>query len=92
MTMSAVVWGIPDKTGELDDDQNDDDCCGHTAIFLLHKLSKTSKWLTILAHNLIFQYDRTFAAQNFHSINTLKSFVFGKNSAEFYAQFYRINT
>ena len=22
--MSAVVWGIPDKTGELDDDQNDD--------------------------------------------------------------------
>ena len=23
-TMSAAVWGIPDKTGELDDDQKDD--------------------------------------------------------------------
>ena len=22
--MSATVWGIPDKTGELHDDQNDD--------------------------------------------------------------------
>ena len=67
-------------------------CCGHTAIFLLHKLSKTSKWLIILVHNLIFQYDRSFAAQNFYSINTSKSFVFGRNLAEFYAQFYSINT
>ena len=67
-------------------------CCGHTAIFLLHKLSKTSKWLTILARNLIFQYDRTFAAQHFYSINTSKSFVFWKNWAEFYAQSYSINT
>ena len=24
LTMSAIVWGVPDKTGELDDDQNDD--------------------------------------------------------------------
>ena len=39
-------------------------CCGHTAIFLLHKLSKTSKWLTNLAHNLIFQYDRTVAVES----------------------------
>ena len=23
--MSAVVWGVPEKTGEVDDDQNDDD-------------------------------------------------------------------
>ena len=21
---SAVIWGVPDKTGEVDDDQNDD--------------------------------------------------------------------
>ena len=63
-------------------------CCGHTAIFLLHKLSKASKWLSNLAHNLIFEYDCTFAAQNFYSINTSRSFVFEGNSAEFYAQFY----
>ena len=63
-------------------------CCGHTAIFLLHRLSKTSKCLTILAHNLIFQYDSTFAARNFYSISTSKSFVFVRNLAEFYAQFY----
>ena len=25
LTMPAVVWGVPDKTGEGDDDQNDDD-------------------------------------------------------------------
>ena len=25
LTMSAVVWGGPDKTGEVHDDQNDDD-------------------------------------------------------------------
>ena len=30
--------------------------------------------------------------ENFYFINTSKSFVFGKNSAEFYAQFYSINT
>ena len=23
--MSAVVWGVPDKTGKVDDDQNHDD-------------------------------------------------------------------
>ena len=23
--MSAVVWGVPDKTGKVDNDQNDDD-------------------------------------------------------------------
>ena len=23
--MSAAVWGVPDKTSEVDDDQNDDD-------------------------------------------------------------------
>ena len=23
--MSALVWGVPDKTGEVDDDRNDDD-------------------------------------------------------------------
>ena len=23
--MSTVVWGVPDKTGEVDDDQNDED-------------------------------------------------------------------
>ena len=23
--MSAVVWGVPEKTGEVDDDQSDDD-------------------------------------------------------------------
>ena len=23
--MSAVIWGVPDKTGKVDDDQNDDD-------------------------------------------------------------------
>ena len=23
--MPAVIWGIPDKTGEVDDDQNDED-------------------------------------------------------------------
>ena len=45
-----------------------------------------------LAYNLIFQYDCIFAPQNFHSINTSKSFVFAGNSAEFYAQFYSINT
>ena len=22
--MSALVWGVPDKTGKVDDDQNDD--------------------------------------------------------------------
>ena len=72
--------------------KKEDICCGHTAIFLLHKMSKTSKWLTNLAHHLIFQYDRSFAAENFYSINTLKSFVFWRNSAEFYAQFYSIST
>ena len=25
LTMSAVVWGVPDKTDEVEDDQNDDD-------------------------------------------------------------------
>ena len=68
-----------------------DNCCGHTAIFLLHKMSKTSKWLTNLAHNLTFQYDRTFAARNFYSINTSKSFVFGRCWADFFAQFYSIS-
>ena len=25
LTMSAAVWGVPDKTGEVDDDHNDND-------------------------------------------------------------------
>ena len=24
LTMSALVWGVPDKTGKVDDDQNND--------------------------------------------------------------------
>ena len=25
LTMSAVVWGVSDKTGKVEDDENDDD-------------------------------------------------------------------
>ena len=25
LLMPAVIWGVPDKTGEIDDDQNDED-------------------------------------------------------------------
>ena len=34
-TPSTVVWGVPDKTGEVNDDQNDDDQNDATAADIL---------------------------------------------------------
>ena len=40
---------------------------------LLHNLSETSKWLTILTHNFVFKYDCIFGLKPFNSIDTQKS-------------------